>query len=290
MSKKRIFPILAALLLLATIMCASPQLELSILSFNIRYGTAGDGDNAWQNRKELVYTVIKDQNSDIVGLQEALKFQIDAILEQAPAYAKIGVGRDDGDSLGEYSAILYKKDKLEIVDSGTFWFSDTPDVIASTNWGNDITRICTWGLFKEMATQKLFYYYNLHLDHRSQPSREKSAQLLMQKIAHRKEKVPFFISGDFNAGEDNPAITYLVDVNNAKEHKITPLVDSYRLLHYSAQDVGTFGGFKGRTSGPKIDYIFVPQNTNVIKAEIIHSNENGRYPSDHYPVNAVVTF
>ena len=287
---RKFYQICCSLLFLLAAALFAQNIELSMLTFNIRYGSANDGDNHWQLRKELVFDVLKEQDADVVGLQEALKFQIDEILEQIPEYAKIGVGRDDGDSLGEYSAILYKKDKFTTEDSGTFWFSDTPEVVASKSWGNNITRICTWALLTENETQKSFYFYNVHLDHRSQPSREKSAQLLLQKIASRKEKLPFYISGDFNAGENNQAIKLLTDLERAKKLKIEPLVDSFRLPHPEAKDVGTFNGFEGKTSGDKIDYIFVPKNTTIIKAEIIHFNDNGRYPSDHFPVRAVISF
>ena len=264
--------------------------QLSVMSFNIRYGSAKDGDNDWEKRKELVFDVLKEQDADVIGLQEALKFQIDAILDNAPAYAMLGVGRDDGDSLGEYSAILYKKDKFIVRDSGTFWFSDTPDKIASTSWGNKITRICTWALFEDKAGGRSFYHFNLHLDHRSQPSREKSVQLLAKKITERRVKAPFLVTGDFNAGEANPAIQFLTSPHAADAYAELPLVDTFRELHPHAKTVGTFNGFKGITSGDKIDYIFAPRGTKVISASIIRDNTNGRTPSDHFPVKAVIEF
>jgi len=280
----------AFFMLLVVLSVSSVQaLELNVLSFNIRYGTARDGDNHWQKRKGLVFNVLKHQTADVVGLQEALKFQIDEILDQVPAYEMIGVGRDDGDTLGEYSAILYNKDKFDVQDSGTFWFSDTPDVVASKSWGNSITRICTWALLKEKTSSELVYHYNLHLDHRSQPSREKSTALLVNMLEKREPKAPFVVTGDFNAGEDNPAILFLTQ-KPEQPSAVLPLVDTFRILHPDAKEVGTFNGFKGKTTGDKIDFVFVPHGTKVLKAEIIRDNQNGRYPSDHFPVSALVEF
>jgi len=156
--------------------------EITILTFNIRYGTAQDGENAWNYRKDLVFDLLKDQNAEIVGLQEALHFQIEEIQQMIPIYTFIGIGRDDGDTLGEYSAILYKTDELKVLDSGTFWLSDHPDEVASIDWGNACTRICTWSYFQSKNDSQRFYVYNLHLDHVSQISREKSIELKKENI------------------------------------------------------------------------------------------------------------
>ncbi len=289
MHKRLVFFGISFFLIAAVLSCFAENIQLHVMSFNIRYGTANDGENRWQHRKELVCKVLKNHDADVVGLQEALKFQIDAIIARTPAYAMIGVGRDDGDTLGEYSAILYKKDRFIVKESGTFWFSDTPDIVASKSWGNTITRICTWALFEEKSTGKAFYIYNLHLDHRSQPSREKSVELLAKKISERTVKSPFIITGDFNAGEENPAVRFLTS-GSAPKYQALPLVDTFRALHPDAKEVGTFNGFEGRTTGDKIDYIFVPKGTKVLKASIIRDNSDGRYPSDHFPVQTVITF
>ena len=114
------------------------------MSFNIRYGTANDVRYRWPRRREFLIDVMREQNADVVGLQEALDFQIDEIVAALPFYGVIGVGRDDGARKGEYSAILFRRDRFQVSDAGTFWFSDTPDVVASKSWGNNITRICTW--------------------------------------------------------------------------------------------------------------------------------------------------
>ncbi len=270
---------------------AKETIILNIMSFNIRYGVANDGPNSWEYRDDLVFNVIKNHKPDILGLQEALKFQIDAMLDSLPGYVNLGVGRDDGDTLGEYSSILFKADKFNVKDSGTFWFSDTPDVIGSKSWGNNITRICTWAQFEEKSSHMSFYFYNLHLDHQSQESRVKSTQLLAKKIAEQTNGLPFIITGDFNAGETNEAIRFLTD-SEPPEHcaSVLPVFDSFRLIHPDADEVGTFNGFEGKTSGEKIDYVFISSSLEAIDAAILHDNTYGQYPSDHFPVTAKIQF
>jgi endonuclease/exonuclease/phosphatase family metal-dependent hydrolase len=265
-------------------------LELRVMTFNIRYGSANDGQNNWKNRKEMVCNVIRDHPSDVVGLQEALRFQIDAIREALPVYGEIGVAREDGVIEGEYSCVLYRTDRFGVGESGTFWFSDTPEIAGSNTWGNACVRICSWARLIETKTGKAFYIFNLHLDHVSQPSREKSAVLLAERIKNRRYKEPFVVTGDFNSGEGNPVIKYLkgeiaVDGPDGGKMK-TPvlMVDTFRVLHPDVTEVRTAHGFKGTRQGDKIDYVFVPPGTKVQEAEILYDNVDGRYPSDHYPV------
>ena len=264
-----------------------PQgLQLSALSYNIRFGTANDGPNHWDLRRDLAMEVIERTDADIVGLQEALRFQVDQIREQFPHYAEIGVGRDDGRTAGEYCTILYQPDRFSVAEAGTFWLSDTPDVIASVTWGNVITRICTWARLVEHATGRGVYIYNTHFDHVSQPSREQSVKLIAKYIAVRTTRDPVVVLGDFNAGEDNPAMLYFMDRSaNATGPR---LVDTFRVLHPDVAEAGTFHAFRGTRDGRKIDFVLVEEDAEVISAEIDHTNSDGRYPSDHYPVAARV--
>jgi len=261
-------------------------LTVGVLSFNVRYGTADDGTNSWLHRKELVCDVIRRQDSDFIGLQEALRFQIDAIRESLSEYDEVGVGRDDGRQAGEYAAILYKSDRWRAADSGTLWLSDSPDTPGSTSWGNEITRITTWARFVEKATGRALWLFNTHFDHVSQSSREKSAELLAHRIANRSTEDPVIVTGDFNAGENNPVIHYL---KNAMNQSPVTLVDTFRVLHPDATAVGTGGGFEGLRDGPKIDYVFAEPNARVRQAGIVYDNRDGRYPSDHFPVYARIT-
>ena len=281
-----------ALLLCALLAVAVPQAPqvpaspLTVMSFNIRYGTANDGDNRWPNRRALLFDVVREANADLVGLQEALDFQIDEMLEALPAYASVGVGRDDGRRAGEFAAILFRRDRFRVDRSGTFWFSDTPEVVASKSWGNTITRVCTWARLVD-RDGRAFWLFNVHLDHQSQPSRERSAMLLAERIAARQpagESV--IVTGDFNAGESNPAVLALT---SGPENRPGRLVDTFRVLHPDATGVGTFTGFKpGATDGEKIDYVLVEPGTEVLAASIVRTTRDGRFPSDHFPVAATL--
>jgi len=261
--------------------------ELSVMSFNIRYGTASDGENRWANRRLMVCDLISRYDCDLVGLQEALRFQIEEICRVLPEYDSVGVGREDGKTEGEYSAILYRTDRLELLNSGTFWLSDTPEVPGSITWGNACTRICTWGYFKQKDSGKTFYHFNTHFDHRSQGAREKSAVLIDQQIAGRENADPVVLTGDFNAGESNPAILYLKGENETGPKAVLPLVDTFRVVNPGATKVGTFTGFK-EPSKEKIDYVFTLPGIKVLKAAIIFDKADGRYPSDHFPVMAKI--
>ena len=266
---------------------SADRLELRIMSFNIRYGTADDGDNKWQNRKDAVCSVLRDNQPDVVGLQEALYFQIQEILQELPRFDYLSVGREDGKTKGEYSAILYRTDRFDVNDSGTFWFSDTPEVPGSITWGNANTRICTWARFIDKKSGVVFYVFNLHLDHISQPSREKSVILLANRINERKHPDPYVVAGDFNAGETNPAVMYLTaGAEHGGVPNPVPMVDTFRVLYPDATVVGTFHEFKGNTTGDKIDYVLTPSDVKVLDAQIIRTQYNGRYPSDHFPVTA----
>ena len=251
---------------------------LSVMTFNIRYGTAQDGDNHWLKRRDQLFDLLKSQRPDVVGLQEALHSQIQEIVDAVPGYAYVGVGRADGRRGGEYAAILYRSDRLHPRRSDTFWFSDTPAVVGSKTWGNNIERVCTWAYFED-DNGTPFYVYNVHLDHESQPSRGRSVALLLERIAARAPASPTIVTGDFNAGERNPAVVAMRG----------SFRDSFRVLHASATEVGTFTAFRfGDTTGDKIDYVFVSADVEVLDAAILRDSRDGRYPSDHFPVTARV--
>jgi len=261
-----------------------PPFRFKVLSFNIRYGTARDGEDAWPKRREMVSKVIQDQAADFVGVQEALRFQLDAIGEDVSGYGEIGVGRDDGKTAGEYSAILFKKDRWSASDSGTVWLSDTPDKPGSKSWGNSIPRVVTWGRFTEKSTGRTVMVFNTHFDHQSQPSREKSAEFIKSLIAKESQRNPFILMGDLNAGEDNPAILTL----KSETEGLPRIVDTFRAVHPDEKTVGTFNGFSGKSDGAKIDYIFVSEPMITHAAEIVRTSFDSRYPSDHFPVSAEV--
>ncbi len=273
----------------ATVGTDSP---IVVMSFNIRYGTANDGENSWEHRKDLLVDVLRQESPDLIGTQEGLRFQLDYIKEELPGYGEIGVGRTDGMTAGEYSSILYRRDRFQVLNSGTFWFSDTPEVPGSKHWGNTITRICSWARFRDRENDSTFYLYNLHLDHQSQPSRERSVELLAARIHARPESAPVIVTGDFNAAEGNRAIGYLkgesprASLQTESSPSPPMLRDTFRVLYPDREEVGTFNGFGDTTSRGKIDYVLTDERWQVIGAQIVRTSREGRYPSDHFPVTA----
>jgi endonuclease/exonuclease/phosphatase family metal-dependent hydrolase len=257
------------------------QNQLKVMTFNIRYGKAEDGVNKWENRKQLLFDVIKTFNPDVFGMQEALKFQIDEIIGQLQNYYFVGVGRDDGKEQGEFSPILFSKERFTADTTETFWLSDTPTIPGSKNWGNGITRICSWVKLTDKITNKSFYFFNTHVDHMSAESRVKSAQAIVAKIQQMSELLPVIVTGDFNTGEDDETI---------KTIKASGLIDTYRILHPKSNEEGTFHNFTGDDNGVKIDFIFVSRDFQILQSMIDKTNKDDHYPSDHFPVQAVLQF
>ncbi|AGP42216.1 hypothetical protein SCE1572_51570 [Sorangium cellulosum So0157-2] len=268
-------------------------MDLDLMTFNIRYANRRDGVNAWPKRREMAYEVIRDANPDVLGLQEALRSQLDDLRGALP-YAELGVGRNDGAETGEYAAILYNADRFDVDESGTFWLSDTPEVPGSRSFGNVVVRICTWARLVEKSSGRGFYLFNTHLDHESQPSRARSVELIADRIAKRSHPDPVFLTGDFNAGESNQAVLYIKGEAARASEGTAPapsppgLVDTFRVLHPNEAPVGTFHGFSGAEGGEKIDFIFAQPApvTEVLLARILRDNRDGLYPSDHFPVTA----
>ena len=255
----------------------------NIMTFNIRYGTANDGENSWPKRKDILFDVIAQHKPDILGVQEALDFQLQQLSGKFPYFRESGAGRDDGIHAGEHSAIFFDSTKFKLLQEETFWFSETPQQPGSMSWGAHFARICSWLELKDIFSGRHIFIFNNHWDHESQQSRDNSAGLLLEKISslHIAE-APVIVMGDFNAGEDNPAIRQLLSQPEVK------LSDSFRFLHPQEKEVGTFNGFKGSGDGPKIDAILVSPQFNILHAGIVRTNKDGAYPSDHFPVTATL--
>ncbi|MBA2292317.1 MAG: endonuclease/exonuclease/phosphatase family protein [Gemmatimonadales bacterium] len=259
------------------------QAPVRVVSFNIRYGTANDGAHAWPARRAHVIATIRDHAPHLLGVQEALRFQLDELRAALPGYQEIGVGRDDGSTAGEYAALLIDTLRFGVVASGTFWLSDTPEVPGSMHWGNRITRVTTWARIVDRSTDDTIRVYNLHWDHESQPSRVRSAQLLKQRIAT--DAMPgdaIIVMGDFNSDESNPAFTMLVS------EPTVPLHDTFRALHPDARVVGTFNSFRGDSTAGKIDAVLVGQGWETIDAGIDRRRFGALWASDHFAVWAAI--
>ena len=257
--------------------------QVKVMTFNIRTRTILDGLNHWNHRKGFVTDTIAGNGADIVGLQEARNSQLEYIESALPQYTAYAVGRSNGKQGGESCPVLYRKDRFSLIDSGTFWFSDTPSVAGSKGWGNMPPRICSWVHLAETNTGNGLYVYNVHLDHLSQNSRAKSVELLTEKIAARRTCDPFIVMGDFNMERQNPAMRWLNRIGIGKPRLAS--TDVWQSIHQN-RTIGTRHGFNGHTSGPQIDHIRLSSNLLALDARIDTHSRNGRYPSDHFPVVA----
>ena len=277
------------LLLCSFIVCScttsrSPVVQesgtLRVASFNIRYHNPNDGEHAWPNRVDRVASTILFNQADLIGMQEALKDQVMDLEHALPGYSWVGVGRDDGKEEGEYAPIFYKTTRFELLDSGTFWLSQTPDVPGSKDWDAALTRIATWARFKEQATSKEFFLFNTHFDHRGAVAREKSAALIANQVVRLSGSTPAIVTGDFNFVETTPGYAVLTEsLRDAMYHTEQP--------HHGP--TGTFSGFEvGSDLKNRIDYIFVTEQIDVLQHAILSDNWNGAYASDHLPVLATV--
>lgn len=248
--------------------------EIEVMTFNVRVDTFIDGFRRWPQRKAAVIGTIADHGSDIVGLQEALDRQVRDVSKALPQYAWYAVGRDDGRNDGETCAIFYRNDRYALLDSGTFWFTDTPEK-PGKDWGALWPRICSWVQLRQKDTGESFYVYNVHMDALSQRSREKSAKLLAERIAQRKTDDPFIVMGDFNMKLSNSAMRYLH--NAGRSNPRVAMTDAWRQLNA-----------KGNGAGTKIDHIPLSREFEALKVTVDERKVKGRHPSDHFPVIASV--
>jgi len=260
-----------------------PAASLTVMTFNLRYSTAADGDNAWVNRKDDVLALIQEYGVDILGVQEALPEQMQDLQQGLSEYASLGVGRDP-DNQGEFSAIFYSTQRLRLLAGDTFWLSPTPE-IPSKGWDAALNRICTWGKFQTQDSGREFFVFNTHFDHMGREARRQSAQLIVDKIAELNPgQLPVILSGDFNLTDQEDPIRLVSQV----------MQDSfYHAANGHQGPSGTFQDFKTDARElDRIDYIFSNGFDVLTHAHLDarRKSDPARYPSDHFPVLATFHF
>ena len=288
----RIFTIAAVLVCLANRGgFADDAAPIRVMSFNIRYGSARDGENSWEKRREFVVDTIKAFNPDLLGTQETLGFQRDYLAENLPGYAVLGVGRDDGREQGEMMAIYIRKERFDLVKSGHFWLSETPDKVGSKGWDTSLPRMATWAELRDKLAPHAppLVWMNTHFDHIGVEARKQAAVLLRRRAEEHQDKA-VLVTGDFNSGVRSDAYRNLFGPMNGTD---SPLLDTFRAIPGDKQqfdDAGTFSGFKGggARKGGRIDWIGVTRQLEVQSAGIDYTERDGRTPSDHFPITAVL--
>lgn len=260
---------------------------LRVTTFNLRTGTERDGANHWDLRKPLVVEVIRAIDPDVLGAQEALASQWDFLQsELGAAYERVGVCRDDGCRAGEANPIFLRRARFEIIDSGTFWLSETPNQPGRKGWDADYPRICTWASVRDRAEDGVeMLLLNTHLEYAGVVARHESARQIRRFIAERAKSMPFILTGDFNAGPESE--THRTFVGRGDEG--LRMIDAYRTIHpIPSADEATWHAFTGARHGAPIDWILCSPHFRVARCVINRTNRDGRYPSDHFPVTAEV--
>lgn len=260
-----------------------------VMSFNVRYGTANDGENHWDKRKDFLADTIRAFDPDLLGTQETLDFQRDHVAAALPGHEAWGVGREDGAAKGEMCVLFFRRDRFEKIDGGHFWLSESPETAGSKSWDSSLPRMVSWVKLRDRRAPDAppILYLNTHFDHRGTQARIESSRLLRARVASTGADCRVIATGDFNAGEGSEPYQALF---GAVEGRDSPLVDAYRVAHPKpAADEGTFSGFRATsTGGPRIDWIAMSRDWRVVETHIDRTARDGRTPSDHFPVTAVL--
>lgn len=271
--------ILSLSFLLCGIFSIQSQTSLNLMSYNIRYDITTSNASPWTERHTAISSQIKRFDVDIVGMQEVLVHQGQQLLTDLPAFASVGVGRDDGINSGEFSSIFYKVKRFQLLISSTFWLSPTPE-IPSKGWDAALNRICTYAQFVDLQSKDTFWVFNTHFDHVGETARMKSAELILQKMKEvtKGTNQAVIFCGDLNLNDDHSTITFV-----QSQLKDALLVTK----HLQSKMNRTFNNFDLTTPASKrIDYIFTNSNLSVQSFETIVEPFGVSYPSDHFPILA----
>lgn len=257
--------------------------SINVGTYNLRYANPRDTGNMWENRAPIVASLIRFHNFDVFGTQEGLLNQLEDISKVLPQYERYGVGRDDGKDAGEHSAIFFKKERFKLLDKGDFWLSETPDK-PSLGWdATCCNRICSWVYLQDKQSKKEFYFFNAHYDHQGKIAREESSKLILEKIKAIAGKKPTILTGDFNGSHSS---SWYQRVANSGT-----LIDTYTRAKNPYANNASFNSFKRNVPGNDIiDHIFTTGNFEVIRWGILTDSYHGKYPSDHFPVLAEISF
>lgn len=253
---------------------------IRVMSFNIRYDNPNDGENRWENRNDLVANMIRT-NADIAGTQEGLVHQLEDLDTMLPnpsfRFERVGVSRVGNEKEGEFCAIYYRKDRFEVLNHNTFWLSENPDEPESIGWDAALPRIVTWAKLQDKNRDLSFYVFNTHFDHRGENARKNSSRLILEKIEEIAGDEPVVVMGDFNATEGGEPYKILTD----------RLFDGFYYTENEHEGPeSTWNGFNEIKPGHRIDFIFTNSEVRIVNHRILKDKSEGRFPSDHLPVQA----
>lgn len=269
--------VLGLMLIMFSITTLVSQETIKLMTYNIKLDYPKEGENSWNNRKDWMLGQLQFYAPDVFGVQEAMPNQMIYMDSTLTNYSFVGVGRDDGKNEGEFSAIFYDKNRLKILESATFWLSETPDKV-SMGWDAVCNRVCTYALFEDLKTKQPFWVFNTHFDHVGKEARKHSVTLILEKIKQLNSKnLPLVLMGDFNLEpETEPIQTIKTLLDDALDVSIKNPFGPY----------GTFNNFEfDKPVTRRIDYMFVSKNDiKVNKYAVLSDSKDLKYPSDHLPV------
>lgn len=254
--------------------------ELRVMSFNVRFGLANDGDNSWPKRDSFVADVAKEFRPDLLGIQEAMGFQAEYLKLQLPKWKYVGASRDANKD-GEQCGIFVRAARFEILDDGQFWLSEKPDKKFSKSWDSSLPRIATWVQLKDKVTGRQIMYLNTHFDHRGAEARFQAAGIIGAFVDKQQKNMAIIVTGDFNCAFQSRPYEALLATDRLQDTWL-------KMKHAKPPKEGTFNGFRGKDDGPRIDWVLCSPDFRVVNAEIVKTSRDGKYPSDHFPVTAVL--
>ena len=257
--------------------------ELRIMSYNVRYDTPEDGKDAWPHRRDATASVVRFHEPDLVGFQEPDPHQVEDLRERLSEYRIVGVGRDDGEEGGEFGPIGYRIERFELLESETFWLSETPERPGSVGWDAAMPRIVTWARLRDRTNGSELFHFNTHLSYHGERARRESARILRDRVTDRDGDVPAIVTGDFNCVAGSRPHTTLAGDGS-------PLRDTMAAAdapHHGPET--SFTDFSDLIPDRLIDHVLVTEGTEVRRHGVLADlDERGRFPSDHLPVLAIV--
>jgi Metal-dependent hydrolase len=263
--------------------CQVREIDLKVITFNIRMDTSYDEHNSWDYRKDNAAQMLKEADADIIGMQEVLINQLNDLKSALPEYNSIGVGRIDGEEDGEFSPLFYKKERFNEKQSGYFWLSEDPAAIGQKGWDAACERIATWAVLQEKISGKEFFVLSTHFDHIGETARQESSKLILQKINEFGGNLPRIIVGDFNAEPDSETVRILTDVTNENA-----LSDSKSIAKSVKGPDWSYHAYGNLPENERslIDFIFVDSQITVLEYEVLPEKNETGYFSDHSAVAA----